>query len=884
MSDSLSDRFRRLEPLLDRALDLEGAERDNFLRLCAEIHPDLHPDLLKALGADGSDLPRLGGLAAHLTEERATDRRGLKAGPWQLLEKLGRGGMGTVYLAQRADGAFDKRVAVKLLRNSDLRFKQQLERERQMLARLEHPAIARLLDGGEMPDGQPYLVMELAEGRDLDKWVAAQQPDLDTRLRVFVEICAAVSEAHAQLIVHRDLKPSNVRVTDDGHVKLLDFGIAKLLDADSAQPGDTRALALTPEYAAPEQLRGQPVTTRSDVYALGALLYHLLTGRTPHPGFDGDWASFITRVCEEDAEPPSRFETQEIPRALLRGDLDAIVQMALHRDPARRYASVEALADDLRRYRDGRAVRAHAPSLRYRLGKWLRRHRLSAALASAASVALLSGLAGVIWQAQVTAAERDTARLEASRYEAVLGHLGYLFRNAADDAGDAASLSARELLQGSLARVETAFDEDPAAGQLVLATIGELYVYLQDFASAATLLERFLAEDDGSAPAPLKAQVLGDLALVDIRRGEPARACERAELALRLLENAASDQRVPMANVLANYGQCLRLTGRPQEALAAYERASALRYAALGADHIDTGVADSNLATAYFMAGRNEQARPLFRRAIEAFERSGNGRSRHRANALNNLASLAWTQGDLVEANAVYGEALQLQRSSFGESAALGALLNNFGKLRVLQGRLDEAQTLLDESLELQSRFVGADSPDAAFTHLSQAELSLARGLPQQALGSIRLARAVFDARLGPEHLFSARARLLEAQALSRAGSRREARADFEAALGQLAGLSGASALRVHGAGQCARLLEALAKRLLMPDAAAIEACARHADSLPESHFERIEAKLLLALANDPRDGELQPGLKTLADLLGSDSPRVAALRELVRG
>ncbi|MFY8135732.1 MAG: serine/threonine-protein kinase, partial [Aquimonas sp.] len=399
MSDSLSERFRRLEPLLDRALDLDGAERDNFLRLCAEIHPDLYPDLLKGLGADDRDLPKLGGLAARVTEERTTDRRGLQAGPWQLLEKIGRGGMGTVYLAKRADGAFEKRAAVKLLRNSDLRFKQALERERQLLARLEHPAIARLIDGGVLPDGQPYLVMELAEGLDLDRWAAETKPDLETRLRVFLDICGAVSEAHAQLIVHRDLKPSNVRVNREGQVKLLDFGIAKLLDREAKQ-GETRALALTPEYAAPEQLRGEPVSTRTDVYALGALLYQLLTGRTPHPGFDGDWASFISRVCEEDADPPSRHETAEVPRARLRGDLDAIVQMALQRDPARRYASVEALADDLRRSLDGRPVRAHAPSLGYRLSKWLRRHRLAAGLGAAAALALGAGLGGVLWQAR----------------------------------------------------------------------------------------------------------------------------------------------------------------------------------------------------------------------------------------------------------------------------------------------------------------------------------------------------------------------------------------------------------------------------------------------------------------------------------------------------
>ncbi|MCG6117581.1 MAG: serine/threonine-protein kinase [Aquimonas sp.] len=876
--ESLPERFRRLEPLLDRALDLDGAERENFLRLCREIHPDLYPDLIKALGADGSDLPRLGGLAAALTEERATDRRGLKAGPWQLLEKIGRGGMGTVYLAKRADGAFDKRVAVKLLRNSDLRFKQQLERERQVLARLEHPSIARLLDGGVMPDGQPYLVMELAEGRDLDKWAAQVAPDLDTRLRVFLAICGAVSEAHAQLIVHRDLKPSNVRVNDEGQVKLLDFGIAKLLDAEAGR-GDTRALALTPEYAAPEQLRGEPVSTRSDVYALGALLYQLLTGRTPHPGFDGNWAGFISRVCEEDAEPPSRHDTREIPRARLRGDLDAIVQMALARDPARRYASVEALADDLRRYLDGRPVRAHAPGLGYRLRKWARRHALAAGLGGAATVALLAGLTGVLWQARITAAERDAAQLEAQRYETVMNHLGLMFRDAAAVSGDAGRLSARELLRGSAAQVEQAFADDPATGRLVLATVGELYVYLQDFASARPLLERFLETQDGSEPASLRAQVLGDLALVDIRRGEPALGCERAEAAIALLEAQPSDQRVVLSNVLNNYGQCLRLLGRPAESLAAYERAAALRYAVSGADSVLTAAADHNLGTAYYMQGRNAEARRQFELSLAGFERNGQGRSSHAGNTLNNLAAIAFTEGRLPAAAEYFERALSVQREVNGESAALGALSNNYGKLLTLRGELADAEALLRESLDLQTRFVGADSPDAGFTHLSLGDLALARAEPTAAVQSYQLARGLFEGRFGPDHLFSARARLAEAIALSRSGRAPLAEAAFATAMKQLGALPGAMPQRLLGGGHCARLLESLAGRL-RSDPADREGCAALASSLAAGHHERLEAELLLALDADER-AQAQALLQRIEAALGPASPRLPVLAAL---
>ncbi|HET6604882.1 MAG TPA: serine/threonine-protein kinase [Xanthomonadaceae bacterium] len=414
MSGSLPDRFQRLEPLLDRALELEGAERERFLVDCAAVHPDLIRDLRRALAGDDA-LPELGALAAGVVRERTTDRRNLRAGPWRLLEKLGRGGMGTVYLAERADGAFDKRVAIKLLRSHDReRFREHLERERRLLARLDHPSVARLIDAGVTRDDQPYLVMELAQGLDLDAWARTHRPSLRRRLQVLQAVCGAVGAAHSHLIVHRDLKPSNIRVDAHDRIKLLDFGIAKLLEEDGGGGDETRSLALTPEFAAPEQLQRGVVTTRADVYALGALLYLLLTGRSPHPRFTGDWPAMIEAVTAREAIAPSVEARSKagapVPARLLRGDLDAICRRALARDPAHRYASAEALAEDLQRHLDGRPVRARAATAGYRAGRWARRHWLvtTVLLVAAALSALLAvGLA------------RRVARSEAARTAAV---------------------------------------------------------------------------------------------------------------------------------------------------------------------------------------------------------------------------------------------------------------------------------------------------------------------------------------------------------------------------------------------------------------------------------------------------------------------------------
>lgn len=369
-------RFQRLEPLIDRALELEDGQREQFLALLAEIHPDLIEDLRRVLLPEAG-LPELGGLAHAVARDRTTHRGGLRVGSWRLLEKIGQGGMGTVYRAERADGAFEKQVAIKLLRGGDARFRQQLERERALLARLDHPGIARLIDGGVLQDDQPWLAMELAAGEDLGAWLRRVRPSLALRLEVFLSVCAAVSHAHAGQVVHRDLKPGNIRVTDDGVVKLLDFGIARLVSPDQLVVG-TRQVAVTPEYAAPEQLLGEPITTRVDVHALGALLYLLLTGQQARPRFGGNWVGYLEQIRDHPPVPPSQAATSKpalaVPASSLRGDLDAIVAKAMAWEPTRRYASVADLGADIRRHLAGEPVLAHARTWRYRCSKWWRRY------------------------------------------------------------------------------------------------------------------------------------------------------------------------------------------------------------------------------------------------------------------------------------------------------------------------------------------------------------------------------------------------------------------------------------------------------------------------------------------------------------------------------
>nr|WP_281377991.1 serine/threonine-protein kinase [Chiayiivirga flava] len=847
--------------------------------MCAEVHPDLIADLRRALAPDDAVLPALGGLAAEVTRERPTDRRGLRAGAWRLLEKLGRGGMGTVYLAERADGAFDKRAAVKLLRGHDLRFKDQLERERRVLARLDHPHIARLLDGGVLPDGQPYLVMELADGEDLDDWLARARPSLEARLQVFLAICEAVAYAHGVLVVHRDLKPSNIRVAADGSVKLLDFGIAKLLAPD-AERGNTQHLALTPDFAAPEQLQGGVISTRTDVYALGALLFLLLSGRAPHPAFDGNWAGFVQRITEDDARPVSSAATPDATLALapatLRGDLDAIVAQALRREPVQRYPNVDAFAADVRRFLDGRPVHAHPPTLGYRARKWLRRRWGLAAAAGAVTLALVAGVSGIVWQARYTAAERDAAQLEARRSQAVRDYLLLMFRDAGAQAGDAQALSAKTVLEQAAAGIEREFADDPDARQQVLASLAEIYIYLGDFVAAEALLSRFLQLDDGRAPGALRAQVHSDLADVQLRRGNPVEACAEIETALSLLRAEPGDQRSAVGTALSLRGQCRRMSGALDAALADLREAVSLQRQARGATARETAAAHNSLAAGYLQAGALDAARTELEAALAVFEATGRGASVDAANTLNNLAVAAMLSGRMVQAQAWLQRALEVRRAASGESAALGALLVNYGRALTLLGRFDEAAPQLDEAIVLLERYTGADSIDSASAGLALADYQTTQRAYGGAERTAARSRDTLVAKLGAGHPASLRAAAQLAEIQWRRGDATSL-ARLQAAIAGLreSGASGASYLAA------ALCQSAIAQRTTSPEDALRDA--RECLSLRrarngETHWETAQAALLVAsLDPDNADGERDAAqaMGVLRDALGERSPRV---------
>jgi serine/threonine-protein kinase len=782
-----------MEELFGRALDLPPAERSAFLgRECGE-DAEMRREIESLLTADTRAVSfleqpvtgRSGHPPVSLMESTVPDR----IGQYQLLRLAGEGGMSKVYLALRADDEFQKRVALKVVRQ-DLDREDLVRRfrtERQILAGLDHPNIAKLLDGGTTPEGRPYFVMDFIDGIPIDRYCDENCLTVDQRLDLFQAVCSAAHYAHQNLVIHRDIKPSNILVTADGVPKLLDFGIAKILKPEQfAQQVEYTAdwmRPMTPRYASPEQIQGHPVTTTCDVYSLGVLLYKLLTGHLPYR-LQGQLPTEVGRaIVEQEAERPSsavlRVDSPSFPRPepdtpttpeavsqaratqtrqlqrQLAGDLDNVLLMALRKEPQRRYASVEQFAEDLRRYRQGLPVKARTDTLGYRSAKFVRRNWLPVAGAASFLVALTAFAIVMTVQAARIADERDEAERERDRAERVTAFLQEIFEVSDPGHSPGEIITAREILERGAHRIRRELTAQPEDRATMMAAIGNVSRGLGLYEQARPLLEEALTLRRSlyKAHNPRVTESLNDLGHLARLMGDLETADTLLRQALALRQSRLEQDPLSVVMSLNEIGVLFRLQGQHDQAEAHYRAALTLAQGIPG-DHEEVADTHNNLGVVLLDLGMIEDAEAQFRDAL-AIARRVLGHSHPRVGRiLSNLGVSLGMQRKYDDAESVLREALVVSREGLGDDhPRLVEALNNLGKLLQRKEQTNDAEVLFREAVEIARRRLGSDHPQTAHVVSNLAGLLRDQGDFAAAAALSREALAIRRERLGDGHV-----------------------------------------------------------------------------------------------------------------------------------
>jgi serine/threonine-protein kinase len=705
------DVLAALDALLKQALELDPAERDAWLARLRRDQP-VQAAELEALLAEQPGLDSAGFLCKDAGESPGRGEPGLsgqRLGAYTLEQPLGKGGMGTVWLARRSDGRYEGRVAVKLLNLAllDPVGSERFRREGTLLARLSHPNIARLLDAGVTGGGQPFLVLEYVEGTRIDRYCDDRRLTPEARLRLFLDVLAAVSHAHANLVVHRDLKPSNILVAQDGTVKLLDFGIAKLLEegqggAEASTLTDVGGRVLTPEYAAPEQIRGEPVTIATDVYALGVLLYLLLAGRHPTAHDGQSVATYLQGAL--DTEPPrlsasvtgpeARATSLERLRRLYAGDLDNIVAKALRKRPEERYHTVGALADDLRHHLNDEPVSARPESWGYRTARFIRRHRAGVAAAAVTTLALVGATAFSLVQLGQARRQRDAAVAESRRRLAMADVQGVLAGDSRGPGGRTLSVLERiELAEGMLRQ---RYRDEPAVVVEVMAQLSGRLFDMNDMQGHRQVLARAAAI---ARAADLPAQV----ALVDCLRMLSLTYDDQLDSARAALAEARAQQhrtgslpREIEVECLNAEGQLLVATGRPDSAIHLLRRAVQLTPDPAALQGLESR---NDLAGALRSAGRTREAARVQQDILFRMDSSGYAPTDIYPTVLGFLAAALAELGEFRALDSITGTYIRGLEATYGGGTVVGRVAALYGITKLRKGDLDSAAAWLDAAV-----------------------------------------------------------------------------------------------------------------------------------------------------------------------------------------
>lgn len=776
-ASSAPDRWSRVKALVATVLDRSPADRAAFLDQACDPALRAEIDLLLAAADRAGGFLEVPAIRCVTSLPPVLER----AGPYRLVREIGSGGMGSVYLAIRADDEYRKEVALKIvgpgLRTPDVlrRFRQ----ERQTLANLVHPNIARLLDGGSTDQGLPYFVMDYVDGLPIDEYCDRGQLGIDERVQLCRSVCAAVQYAHQNLVVHRDLKPDNILVTSDGVPKLVDFGIAKVLDSEARLFESTieSVRPMTLRYASPEQVAGMPVTTAADQYSLAVVMYELLTGHSPYRLQEYRKDELERAIREQEPDRPStavtrtqtgrnsdgsplritpevvsaaRAESPARLRRRLTGDLDTILLTALRKEPSRRYPSVEQFAEDLRRYQDGRPVVARTDTLPYRAGKFIRRNRLGVAAAAALLIALLGGIGATTWQAQVAARERDRARAEAAKSNQISQFLQEMIgtANAYESPRPVSpnKLTVAQMFDRATERLERGPKLDPAIEAALRRTIAGALVSLGRYDAAesqirkALLLHEGVSEPDGRELARSRL-VLATALSMNGTYAEAEREI-RAALAARRAISAERDEL--LGQILVTMGWILWQGGRADEAQATAQEALTVNRGLLGDAHRETAVSWNLVGVLSQTRGDLDTADHAFREAIATLDRSTSPDHAVRSTILVNLATLARAQRRYADAERLYEQALAHRRSLVGDDHPDVAVMRSLlAGLHLRQGRLDTAEQYILDALAVQQRVLPPGQFDRTKSLLTHGHILTITGRAAEAEAQLREALAV---------------------------------------------------------------------------------------------------------------------------------------------
>jgi serine/threonine-protein kinase len=713
------------------ALELAPGARDAFLSDRCAGDSALRTEVESLLSSHDSQ-----GLVPEMAEERPFGGRFPdRVAEYRTVRVLGEGGMGVVLLAIREGQGFEQTVALKLLRGSfaDPLLVQRLEEERRLLARLEHPGIARLIDGGLTADGHPYYAMEYVQGEEILAYCDNRCASIRDRLGLFADICDAVHHAHQQLVVHRDLKPTNILVTQEGRPKLLDFGIAKNLETVAS--AEQTAGWITPAYASPEQVTGGPVSTRSDVYSLGVLLCELVAGSRPYDAAVNAPAELGRVIAEVPPEKPSELALRGLrardgeitPRAtpeevaarrratpsrlarLLRGDIDRIVLKALAKEPERRYDSASTLAQDIRRHLEGRPIHARPDGSAYRIGKFVRRHRSLTAALVLLVIAVVAGAGGIAWQASRVVAQRDRAEEEASRARVVTALMTDIFRLGDPTQARGDTIGVRQVLEEGVLRVDATLGDDPTLQASLFLELGRIYRNLGILDEAERLGDRAAKlraqlESDSLA----YADALGFYGMVLRDRGRSEEAVRQLERAISIREEVLSAPDTTLAALLVGLGWEVRAQGDHERAGALFTRALELQRALLGEGHPDLATSLLGLASSSHELGNFDEAEELF---LAALDRGATERPDPvSATALVSVGMVRRLQERYREAEPLLQSALTMRLALFGsEHPDVIEAREQLGVELAALGRFREAEALLSENLEIAMRVLGEE-------------------------------------------------------------------------------------------------------------------------------------------------------------------------------